>query len=89
MFPGHLLVRVWQLEPELKLALFDFDWLKKHLEKNPEALAHRTENGSILLTAETRALQKFVLKHLADGELFDKPGVMIPKTDKLSGAPSK
>jgi len=77
MFPGHLLVRVTQFEPELKLALFDFDWLQKFLEKNPKALAHRAEDKSIVLTAETRDLQKFVLKHLGDGELFDKPREMI------------
>jgi len=81
MFPGHLLVRVTQIEPELKLAFFNFDWLRKFLEKNPKALAHHVESktdkeGGIILTAETRDLQKFVLKHLGKGELFDsdKPG---------------
>jgi hypothetical protein len=83
-FPGHLLVRVWQVEPELKLAFFDFDWLQKHLKKNPKALAHHKEDDRILLTAETRALQKFALKHLAEGELFDKPGEMVRKTSKAS-----
>lgn len=89
MYPGHLLVRVWQVEPELKLAFFDFDWLKKYLGKNPEAIAHLTENGGVLLTAETRALQKFVLKHLAEGELFDTPGLMIRKTDNTPATPPK
>jgi hypothetical protein len=79
MFPGHLLVRVSQLEPELKLAFFDFDWLKKYLEKNPKALAHHKENDSIVLTAGTRELQRFVLKHLGEGELFAKPGEMVRK----------
>ena len=85
MFPGHLLVRVPQIEPELKLAFFDFDWLKKFLEKNPRALAHHAEgktgkdDGRLLLTAGTRDLQRFVLKHLGEGELFDKPGEMVRK----------
>jgi len=39
MFPGHLLLRASQLEPELKLAFLDFGWLEKFLEKNPKALA--------------------------------------------------
>jgi hypothetical protein len=87
MFPGHLLVRVSQLEPELKLAFFDFDWLQKQLDANPKALAHHVEGrtggegGRIILTAPTRDLQKFVLKHLGEGELFDKPGEM----SRLSG----
>lgn len=90
MFAGHLLVRVPQLEPGLKLAFFDFDWLAKHLEKNPKALAHRTtgkNDKGILLTAETRDLQRFVLKHLGAGELFDKPGEMIRQTNSFSANP--
>jgi hypothetical protein len=85
MFPGHLLVRVLRIEPELKLAMFNFDWLQKHLEKNPKALAHHVEGrtgkdgGRIILTASTRELQKFVLKNLGEGELFDRPGEMIRK----------
>lgn len=35
MFPGHLLVRVTKLEPELELAFMDFDWLKQYLNGEP------------------------------------------------------
>jgi len=77
MYPGHLLVRVSQFEPELKLAFFDFDWLGDYLEKNPKALAHHAEDKRIVLTAETRDLQRFVLKHLAGGKLFQEPGALL------------
>ncbi|HKI69688.1 MAG TPA: hypothetical protein VKA67_08870, partial [Verrucomicrobiae bacterium] len=87
MYPGHLLVRVSEFEPELKLAFFDFNWLQKYLEKNPKALAHHTEDKRIVLTASTRELQKFVLNHLVEGELFAKPGEMIPKTGEAPPAP--
>jgi len=71
LIPGHLVLRVRGIEPELKLDWVDWDWLKKHLEVNPRALKHRvTAAESIVLTAETRDLQRFVLKHLRDGELF-------------------
>lgn len=86
MFPGHLLVRVPQIEPELKLAFFDFDWLQKHLKKNPKALAHHREGDRLLLTAGTRDLQKFVLQHLGEGELFAKPDVMVRQTNVLSAS---
>jgi len=79
MFPGHLLMRVPQLGPELQLAGCDYDWLQKHLEANPKALAHHKEGDRLLLTADTRALQRFVLKHLGSEELFEKPGVMVRK----------
>ncbi len=71
MFPGHLLMRVSQLEPTLQLAYCDYDWLAKHLEANPEALAHHKEQHSLVLTPQTRALQAFVIQHL--NELFQKP----------------
>jgi hypothetical protein len=77
MFPGHLLVRVPQIEPELKLALFNFDWLGQQLTNNPSSLAHHREGDRFVLTATTRELQRFVLKHLAEGELFDKPGEFV------------
>ena len=86
MFPGHLLIRVPQIEPELKLALFDFDWLEKFLEENPAALAHHVEkpdgkDGRFVLTASTSELQSFVLAHLGEGELFQKPGEFVRRSN--------
>jgi hypothetical protein len=86
MYPGHLLVRVPQLEPVLKLALFDFGWLEKFIEKNPKALAHHKEGDHIVLTAGTRDLQKFVLKHLGKDELFEPPDEMIRTTNTIPAA---
>jgi hypothetical protein len=73
VIPGHLLFRVRELEPHLKLDGFDWDWLKKYLETHPKALAHRRTDDKdipLVLTAEPRELQRFVLKHLKEGELF-------------------
>jgi hypothetical protein len=84
MFPGHLLVRVSEFEPGLKLAFFDFDWLEKYLKKNPKALVHHREENSIVLTADTRDLQRFVLEHLNEGELFSKPGELFRRTNTIS-----
>jgi hypothetical protein len=77
MFPGHLLMRVGQTDPELKLAVGDYDWFEKYLQKNPKALSHHTEYERIVLTAETRDLQKFVLNHLGTNELFKEYGTMM------------
>jgi hypothetical protein len=79
MFPGHLLVRVAQFEPELKLAAFDFDWLKGYLEEHPNALAHYQESDVMILTATTADLQHFALAHLAPGQLFAKAGALARK----------
>ena len=79
MVPGHLLARVVQFEPDLKLAFFDFDWLGKYLEENPEALAHYKAEDRLLLTASSADLQRFVLKHL--NEIFGQPGELTRKAD--------
>lgn len=78
MFPGHVLVHVLQTKPELKLALYDPDWLKQYLQEHPEALAHHVESDTLLLTANTPDLQHFVLAHL--DKLFGKPGVLVHTT---------
>jgi hypothetical protein len=70
MIPGHLLVRVKLAEKKLNLAVCDPDWVKKFLAQNPSAVAHRVVDGNVIFTAETGALQKFVLQHLGQGELF-------------------
>jgi hypothetical protein len=80
MFPGHLLVRVSQIEPELKLAFFNFEWLQQQLTNNPNVLAHHREDDRFVLTAGTAELQGFVLKHLGEGELFDQPGEFVRQT---------
>ena len=73
MFRGHLLVHVAQMEPELRMAFFDFEWLADHLKENPKALPHGGEDG-LVLTASTRQLQRFVLRHLEEGALFSDYG---------------
>ena len=84
MFPGYLLVRVPQIEPELKLAFFDFDWLEEKLGKDLNALAHHREGDRLLLTADTRDLQEFVIGHL--DELFKEPDAMVRQTDRIPAA---
>ncbi len=79
LIPGHLILRVPQIEPELQLAFTDYEWLEKFLKANPKALAHRKHDDSLLLTATTRELQRFVLKHSGADELFPKPREMLRK----------
>jgi hypothetical protein len=87
MFPGHLLAHVPQIEPELTVAFCDFDWFEKYLEQNPRALAHHREGERIVLTAETRDLQRFVLKHLGTNELFKESAQMVRRrTSSKNGA---
>ena len=49
----------------------------------PAPLAHRKNGKSLLLTAETRDLQDFVLKHV--DELFEKPSELVRMTNNAAG----
>jgi hypothetical protein len=74
LLPGHLFLRVDEIGASLKMAAPDPDWLRKHLEAHPGAIACRKiGDGQFIFTAETKELQAFVTKH-ADGEaLFGEP----------------
>jgi hypothetical protein len=78
--PAHYLVRVVQLEPEMRLAPLKYEWLENWLEKHPNDLAHHVarqpdqpespDNRRLVLTADTAALQAFVLRHLKTPEAW-------------------
>lgn len=71
LVPAHLLLKVDQIEPTMKLAAMNPDWMQKHLKQHPESLAHRIVSGdTVVLAASTAGLQKFILAHLDDREFF-------------------
>lgn len=81
--PNHVLLRVKQIQPQLELALLDYEWLTGLVGKNPKTIRHivvpkesgsGADDGLLTLTADTAELQKFIRKHLnntdAWGELL-------------------
>src|ERR1051325_3539429 len=78
--PAHNLFKVVQMGPTLELALLNPDWMHQWLRKNPAALAHIAvvdpehrddrEKDELVLTADTKALQKFLREHWDEAELF-------------------
>lgn len=70
MFPGHLLARISPGDAELKVVFMNMDWLDKLLKDEPKSLTHLRDNDRVLLTAGTRELQRFVLKHIRGSDLF-------------------
>jgi hypothetical protein len=86
--PAHHLFKVVELEPNLKLAMLDIEWMQEWLRKNPGALAHIAiadpdspddrEQDELVLTAETQALQKFLKQHWNEPKLFSEPIVLKP-----------
>ena len=77
--PLHLAVKVARHQDELQLAILDYEWLGKLLKANPATLRHivvpdkplETNSGEkFYLTADTRDLQKFLLKHQNNTNAF-------------------
>jgi hypothetical protein len=77
---AHLFFRVDEIGSSLKMAVIDPEWLRKHLEKEPKALAHLERQNGALITAETKDLQAFVLKHAAGQALFGEAFALKRKT---------
>jgi len=81
LIPGHMFFKVSRIEPTLQMAVMDPDWIKDFLDKNPKAIRHQRltdpdehKDRGIVLTAETKDLQNFVLKHIKDEKFFGEPG---------------
>jgi hypothetical protein len=66
--PTHLLLRVFQIGPTVRMAALNHDWLKALLEKDPKMLLHKMieepNEQRVVLTAETKEIQAFLNKHL-------------------------
>lgn len=65
LMPVHTIVHVQQIEPTLKATMLDPKWLEEHLKKNPAALKHEIVEDTLVLTASTKDLQQFFVKHLS------------------------
>jgi hypothetical protein len=74
LVPAHLILKVEQTEPALKIAAMNPDWMETYLRQHPNAIAHRVLlDSNIVLTASTPDLQKFVLEHVNKDDFFGGP----------------
>lgn len=74
--PEHYVCAVINRTNTLQLAWLRQDWLEQLLEKDTNAIRHTMvrdspdSKGRIVLTADTKELQKFILKHVNDTNAF-------------------
>jgi hypothetical protein len=61
--PMHTIYLVRQTTPGLQMASIDFAWLDTFLAEHPDAIQHAVFNGRTLITAPTKDVQAFVVKH--------------------------
>ncbi len=77
LIPGHLLLRVKQIEPSLQSQVLDYDWLKKFLHEHPTALAHQyvgenSDHARLVFTGPTAQLQQFIKQQLNNPDAWSK-----------------
>lgn len=74
--PAHTLARVTISKDSISIAMMDGDWLKKLSDQNQLDVAHqRLDDEMIVLTAPTRELQAFTLKHAFTKAAFGEVAV--------------
>jgi len=75
--PSHLLLKVTQMTPSLRMTVLDHDWLQTLLDRDPQLLQHMMledkNDKRVVLTAPTSELQAFLVKHLATQAAWKDP----------------
>jgi hypothetical protein len=85
--PPHYLLKVNRLQPNLEMQILDYKWLTDLVEKNPKAIRHlvvskpsgESGEGTLVLTADTAELQKFLLTHLKTKEAFGADALIMKR----------
>jgi len=72
LLPVHTFIKVEQIEPALKMRIMNPDGLKEILEDRPDLIKHEMLEDRIVLTASTKQLQEFMLKHAQDEGVFSE-----------------
>ena len=77
----HQVSKVMEIGPGIETANLNYDWLAKLLENNPRAIRHMVlreepedkQGGRIVLTADTKELQRFLLKYVNNTNAWKEP----------------
>ncbi len=70
-FPVHTFYKISVTDQEFTMTHFDLEKLNKLFESNLIRLRHENVEGTILITAQPRELQKFLDKYSDDESVFD------------------
>lgn len=71
----HTFAKV-EISDNITISWFDSEWFTEKLRENKVRIKHEENNKDILLTAQPKELQKFVMKYSEDENAFDN-GVEI------------
>lgn len=81
LLPAHTFLRVAEIEPVLKMAALDPEWVDELLKKEPDAIKHERIEGRVVLTAQPKELQAFLAKHEKTEDAFGDFSEMARKEE--------
>ncbi len=71
LFPVHTFMKMDITDGKLNLTMFDLEKLNKLFESNLIRLRHENVDGTILITAQPREIQKFLKKYADDESVYE------------------
>lgn len=80
-FPVHTIFQIWRTADTLRIAFLENDWLRQMSEQKRLNLKHENIAGTVVLTAPTKQLQEFVMRHAENTEAFPDPGVLTRRLE--------
>lgn len=80
-FPVHTIFQIWRTADTLRVAFLENDWLRQMSEQKRLNLKHENIAGTVVLTAATKQLQEFVVRHAENVEAFPDPGVLARRSE--------
>ncbi len=76
LIPAHTFIKIDSIKPQLKMRLINDGKMEELLKEDPNAVKHTSIEGRVVLTASTKELQAFVLKHADDNRVFTNEVVL-------------
>lgn len=71
--PAHTFARVWIEGDVLRIAPMNPQWLEELISEKKARIAHERIEDTIVLTASTKKLQRFILQYAEDEDAFVEP----------------
>ncbi len=81
LFPVHTFAHIKQIEPTLQMRFPDPDWIQKLVTERPKEIRYEKIDRELVVTASTKEMQAFWLKHLDTEKAFGKLSNMQRKTE--------
>jgi len=83
LVPGHLVLKIPQIQPNLKLQVMDEDWIKEQLKMKKQTVPHSLiESDRLVLTGRTEEIQAFLKKISDEEKAWGKPAEFQKRDSK-------